>query len=1683
MGRTLHLVRPRAAEGVAGWPVEEADMERPIHLLFAAPRDRYSDLLQRLQVRYAVHQARDDEAVIEFADQARAAGRPYALAILATAPPLLNAAATVEQLRVVAPTTPVIALVPSEGAAPSGPLPEGSRVLIEPVEPATVLGLVDDVLEERAAHVARLRSEVVAPLAGLSDEVLRQPDLLSALRALYQQLAGLVRAVYFYVALYDQRRTRVLVPLTWDRGTYRSGAPRRHMAGAGLSDWVMAHDAPLVSGNLPADAARRGWPATEPGAPAVPTSVMVLPLRLGGQVIGVLGAFQARSGAFTQEDYQVVSFVADFMAGVVGHWWGRRQWDHEHRVLQGLDRRIFAAEDRRAVLAQTAEAALELTGMAAAAVIGFDPAGTPAAPVMVPADTAFAAFSPALTQLAQHLSEAGQGGAVDYTLTTRTLTDLGQRGVGRVVSYTLSNDGRADALLWLLHGDERPFDDQDQAALAAVARHGRLALVAQRSTEARSREQQVFARLAWRASVESSPTLLLSTALNEIRKLVPWHAAGVWQVDSALGVLRPLRIEGPLSVLPAQPLPLGGSGLDVALEQGGVQRLAPPPLDTPQGPVSGPALAVSLQRSQAQAIGVLVLERAEGAPDFSLRDETYLLNLAQLLVAGLERLRWQRVSALHKALAGALERPAPAVWAEVVGVVAVHLGSDTTAALVLDGPELRPLAVFAPPDEEAVAPWQVAAPLLRAAMAPGATTQVYSGPDIAPLGSLAVTPLVLGTTVLGALVAWNPRPGAFGAPALELLSQAAARVAPLVLMTQAGAGGSAQRRALTLFQTLHRDALTAPDVTALLRLVLMHALASTPATYGALFLREAGDVIKRRAEYPAQQADEVPREIQALAAQVTRTGQMAHQITDDRAAAVACVPLREGRTSIGALLVVSPRADGFTLDDLDLLTQLAALAADFISSRQSLEAGQALRSVTGLPVPTSRVLARLPALVCQALNVPVCLVHVLDRRRSQYCLAGSAGLDRLPAERADALALPAETPAVARFFATAGPQAGGESPAHDLWASADLRAAGVQFGAAQPVRVDGRPLAILSVHTLDARPLDVSVPRTLAALAAELGGTLEGLQQERRLGLLSAGSAALPHLPEGMSDPPPLPWPTTALAMLLDRMVGHIAQVTEAGGVYLLLRTDDGGVAVHAAAGGPVPAPLPAGIEALLQGTEPRHLADLRLLPNNRPPPLDPATRSSLVLPLVLHDAAGTPAAPLGVLLLESPTPGAFSSDETRLLRAQAALITGLLFQHGLAAQWLLNDRQARDLLAVLPALAAESDESRLYHQLVGQARETLRADLIVLFPTGARAPEVPPQSGNQGPGAVAGSPAVQALVRRVLEAAPRHPQPYFVPDVAAQDAGAAGEWLRGEGISALAFAPLVANGAVLGTLFAGWRRGAALDAARRQAVGLVAGLAAGVLGATREQTRLTEAIDGQMQSLSMAAHELREPLDKVHMIIETALNGLWLPMSDELRGRLSVAYTLLDNHYELLNRVMQLDQLRTGQQPLERMPVSLGALVQDVLSRYADAARRAAVQLELTVDPLLVPQRALLDPVLLGLALGNLVQNGIKFTPAGGRVRLGCTLSYTNGRALVFTVDDTGIGIPGDQVAAIFAPYYQVDRRLGRETRGLGLGLPIARLVAELHGGTLTVESRLNHGSRFSLRVPFQPADLKRDA
>ena len=177
-------------------------MERPIHILFAGPRDRYSDLLRRLHGRYAVHQARDDAAVVEIADQARTAGKPETWRFWG---PTYRcwACGHGRAVATIAPTTPLITLLlPPAGAVPPGPFARrAAGIWSSRWTPGGIDGW-----PRRAGGARGPRGPAAfcggRPAGRAERRVLRQPDLVSALRALYQQLAGLVRADYFYVALY-----------------------------------------------------------------------------------------------------------------------------------------------------------------------------------------------------------------------------------------------------------------------------------------------------------------------------------------------------------------------------------------------------------------------------------------------------------------------------------------------------------------------------------------------------------------------------------------------------------------------------------------------------------------------------------------------------------------------------------------------------------------------------------------------------------------------------------------------------------------------------------------------------------------------------------------------------------------------------------------------------------------------------------------------------------------------------------------------------------------------------------------------------------------------------------------------------------------------------------------------------------------------------------------------------------------------------------------------------------------------------------------------------------------------------------------------------------------------------------------------------------------------------------------
>jgi DNA-binding NtrC family response regulator len=154
-------------------------VERVIQILLADDRDRSRDLLIMLRRHYAVHTAQDDTRLLQLVDQARADGRPYDLALIAHEPPLLGNPQTLKRLRWLAPTTVVVPVVPP-GATELGPELAGDQsphYLVQPVEPEAALAVIQDLLAERLADLARTRAEITRPLVALGEALLRQPDL------------------------------------------------------------------------------------------------------------------------------------------------------------------------------------------------------------------------------------------------------------------------------------------------------------------------------------------------------------------------------------------------------------------------------------------------------------------------------------------------------------------------------------------------------------------------------------------------------------------------------------------------------------------------------------------------------------------------------------------------------------------------------------------------------------------------------------------------------------------------------------------------------------------------------------------------------------------------------------------------------------------------------------------------------------------------------------------------------------------------------------------------------------------------------------------------------------------------------------------------------------------------------------------------------------------------------------------------------------------------------------------------------------------------------------------------------------------------------------------------------------------------------------------------------------------
>jgi two-component system sensor histidine kinase SenX3 len=249
--------------------------------------------------------------------------------------------------------------------------------------------------------------------------------------------------------------------------------------------------------------------------------------------------------------------------------------------------------------------------------------------------------------------------------------------------------------------------------------------------------------------------------------------------------------------------------------------------------------------------------------------------------------------------------------------------------------------------------------------------------------------------------------------------------------------------------------------------------------------------------------------------------------------------------------------------------------------------------------------------------------------------------------------------------------------------------------------------------------------------------------------------------------------------------------------------------------------------------------------------------------------------------------------------------------------------------------------------------------------------------------------------------------------------------------------------------------------------------------GAIATLTDLTERVrlDAvRTDFVANVSHELKTPVGAISLLAETLAETL--PDTSTGSGDAQVVRRLADQIVReaerlgnLIDDLLELSRIELGGEPV-RDVVHATWIMKEAAERVQPLADRRGIKISV-VEP--VPDVDVLgDRHQLGSALGNLVDNAVKYSESSSTVRLS---AETDGSMATFVVADSGIGIPARDLDRIFERFYRVDRARARGTGGTGLGLSIVRHIASNHGGEVTVESREGEGSTFRLQVPAAPS------
>ncbi|MCE9580282.1 MAG: PAS domain S-box protein [Deltaproteobacteria bacterium] len=220
---------------------------------------------------------------------------------------------------------------------------------------------------------------------------------------------------------------------------------------------------------------------------------------------------------------------------------------------------------------------------------------------------------------------------------------------------------------------------------------------------------------------------------------------------------------------------------------------------------------------------------------------------------------------------------------------------------------------------------------------------------------------------------------------------------------------------------------------------------------------------------------------------------------------------------------------------------------------------------------------------------------------------------------------------------------------------------------------------------------------------------------------------------------------------------------------------------------------------------------------------------------------------------------------------------------------------------------------------------------------------------------------------------------------------------------------------------------------------------------------------------LASMSHELRTPLNAIIGFSEVLKDGLLGELAPDQRDYIGEVYRSGRHLLSLINDILDLSKIEAGKMELVLEPVDIETIVANAMTVVKEAAVRGGVSTSRVIASDLGEVMA--DVRRVRQVLYNLLSNAVKFTPRGGWVRVEAT---RQGDAIELAVADSGIGIAAHDLPRLFQPFEQLDGGLDRQFEGTGLGLVMVKNIAELHGGSVGVESAPGAGSRFWVRLPL---------